>query len=120
MSKLHRMTAQYPVSPPSPPKPPPHWQKTAEKHKSNLSRSTLLHTEARVSPGYSVNDCSISSTLIPNAQCPDRGTGPLIGIMGTLIGVLRWPAGYLGLALAFVWNSAQREKFRFCFSRVFS
>ena len=32
---------------------------------------------------------------------------------------LQWLAGYLGLALVFVWGSAQREGFNFCFSGVF-
>ena len=32
---------------------------------------------------------------------------------------LQWFIGYLGLILVFVGGSAQREKFSFCFSRVF-
>ena len=31
----------------------------------------------------------------------------------------RWLTGYLGLALVFMWDGAQREKFHFWFSRVF-
>ena len=34
-------------------------------------------------------------------------------------GGLQWLAGYVGLALVFVWGGAQREGFNFCFSRVF-
>ena len=30
-----------------------------------------------------------------------------------------WQTKYLRLALVFMWNSAQRKKFSFCFSRVF-
>ena len=33
--------------------------------------------------------------------------------------VLQWLAGYLGLALVFVWSGAQWERFSFCFSGVF-
>ena len=32
---------------------------------------------------------------------------------------LQWLTGYLGLALIFIWESAQRREFSFCFSRVF-
>ena len=38
---------------------------------------------------------------------------------GGLYGGLRWIAGYLGLALVFLWGGAQREEFNFCFSRFF-
>ena len=38
---------------------------------------------------------------------------------GAIYWCLQWITGYLRLTVVFLWNGAQREKFNFCFSRVF-
>ena len=58
-----------------------------------------------------------------------RGLSGSLGELGDVSGVsgLHWamarrrqsPAGWLGPAMAPAWSSALREKFNFCFSRVF-
>ena len=48
-----------------------------------------------------------------------RSSGYTVGMAVFCTG-LRWPAGYLGLTLVFMWGGAQQEKFNLCFSRVFS